>query len=305
MFRPKAVSWQRAGSPRTASHYDVLGLGPSADSLQIRAAYVRLLKHSHPDSAPAGTDSRPIEVERVVTAYKILKDDRLRAAYDEELLVGSGQGTHWAQAARTRKRRRTDRNPAPAVALSVLVLAIAALALALLTNGQTSLKADGRKAAGPRPGLHENIPTSASLAPIARLASRLPVEEATALSRGCFAKADKSDAPSAADRCIAFDTAFIYWQQGVGGTYLAEPYFQPQAEAARSERALERLDPDAAMVRAASIRASTFEALLKLVDSNADPASPVGQGVNAAEDARVDGSERADSGVSRFETPAQ
>ena len=62
-----------------------------------------------------------------------------------------------------------------------------------------------------------------------------------------------------------------------------KPYFQPQAVERRVEEAFPHLDPDAAMVRAASVRASTFQALLLVVDSpsavarstNSDP-DPLG-----------------------------
>ena len=101
----------------------------------------------------------------------------------------------------------------------------------------------------------------------------MPVSGAVAFSSQCFDRARGSRSPSAADLCIAFDTAFTYWQQGVGGRYLAEPYYQPQAQNLRFGNALSSLTPDAAMVRAASIRASTFEALLRIVGSNDDLSS--------------------------------
>jgi hypothetical protein len=311
MLRPKGARESRHRFPPGASHYDVLGVGPSANSLQIRAAYVRLLKNSHPDSAPVGAKGRSTEVDRLVTAYKILRDDRLRAAYDTQLYGGFREEARWRSAPPVRKRRRPHHNRVrAATALSLLVLVSAALALPMLNNDSRNSNLDRY----PRTQLaavgRDDVPTPASLEPMARLAARLPAEDATAFSKSCFAKARTSDSPSAADPCIAFDTAFIYWQQGVAGTYLGEPYFQPQAEAARTENALERLDPDAAMVRAASIRASTFAALLRLVNDKADPVGSeedvAGQGELATGPAvdLEDGAENADPGPSRIDTSA-
>src|SRR5436190_13318604 len=303
MLRTEAQSRRRGRPQPTGSHYDVLEIGPSADALQIRAAYVRLLKNSHPDRAAFAANSRSVEVERLVTAYKILKDDRLRAAYDEQLLGNFGGRAQWRSAPTARKRRRNQRDPSRATIL-ISMLVLAALALAMLTNSWPSSNSSLHFARGLRAGTHEEVPDPASLEPIARLASRLPVQDAAAFSKRCFGKSQRSDSPSAADACIAFDTAFIYWQQGVGGTYLGEPYFQPQAEAARTENALERLNPDAAMVRAASIRASTFEALLKLVDSNSSSLVQEQDRLGPPDD-KADQLEKTDLNLSQFDTPSR
>jgi hypothetical protein len=88
--------------------------------------------------------------------------------------------------------------------------------------------------------------------------------DATTHSSQCFAQAARDSNPTAADLCIAFDTAFVYWRETAGGAFIADPYFQNEAMKARFGNALSRLDPDAAMVRTASIRAATFQTLLRL-----------------------------------------
>lgn len=292
------------------THYDVLGVGESADALQIRAAYVRLLKDCHPDSAPVRAADQSFEVERLVTAYKTLKDVRLRALYDAQLNGGAGMtGPRFARPALRTSRRSRGNEVRMTVAISLLVVALSAIALFMPRSWKVA-----DNSIRPRNSLvaqnRDDMPSPSSLEPIAHLAAGLSLDDATAFSKRCFAKAVKSDAPSAADQCIAFDTAFTYWQQGVGGTYLGEPYFQPQAEAARTENALARLDSDAAMVRASSIRASTFEALLKLVGSNADLAPPLPEEPSniareAGQNAPGDSSARGADAPSRIDTSAQ
>jgi hypothetical protein len=53
---------------------------------------------------------------------------------------------------------------------------------------------------------------------------------------------------------------------------VTDPYFQPEAMKGRDAAAYRKLDGDAAMVRIASVRAATFEALLR-VSSDPDKMS--------------------------------
>lgn len=62
--------------------YDILGLGPSASTAEIKAAYRRLAKKYHPDAqgteTAAGTQSR---FQEVTAAYNLLKDAGARARH--------------------------------------------------------------------------------------------------------------------------------------------------------------------------------------------------------------------------------
>jgi hypothetical protein len=62
------------------SHYDVLGVPPTATRDQIRRAYLRLARRTHPDAG--GSDVR---MQAVNEAWAVLGDDSRRRAYDGEL----------------------------------------------------------------------------------------------------------------------------------------------------------------------------------------------------------------------------
>lgn len=64
------------------TYYDMLEVAPSASPETIRAAYVSLIKRYHPDTAGAEALERSKEI---TSAYDVLKDPQLRAAYDAQL----------------------------------------------------------------------------------------------------------------------------------------------------------------------------------------------------------------------------
>ena len=77
---------------RARTHYDVLGVGLSASAEEIRVAYRRRARITHPD---LGGD--PAEFHAVQVAFDILGNPRRRAAYDGTLPTPSGTtsgGTH-------------------------------------------------------------------------------------------------------------------------------------------------------------------------------------------------------------------
>lgn len=65
------------------THYEVLGVAPSAAPEQIRAAYLNLAKLNHPDAV--GGDGQLFAA--VTEAYAVLKDQARRRAYDAVLAV--------------------------------------------------------------------------------------------------------------------------------------------------------------------------------------------------------------------------
>jgi hypothetical protein len=69
------------------SHYDVLGVSPSATAAEVRAAYRRAARDHHPD---AGGDPR--RMSDVNAAWQVLGDPARRAAYDRQLAAGRGGG---------------------------------------------------------------------------------------------------------------------------------------------------------------------------------------------------------------------
>ncbi|KAG2450634.1 hypothetical protein HYH02_004474 [Chlamydomonas schloesseri] len=69
------------------THYDVLGVEPSADATAIKSAFRKAAKLLHPDVSKS--DDSEEEFIRVKEAYEILSDDRQRRAYDEQLRQAS------------------------------------------------------------------------------------------------------------------------------------------------------------------------------------------------------------------------
>lgn len=66
-----------------ATHYQTLGVDPSATQDQIRRAYRAAAKAHHPDVNSA--DDAPAKFARIAVAYEVLSDRRRRAAYDLSL----------------------------------------------------------------------------------------------------------------------------------------------------------------------------------------------------------------------------
>lgn len=72
--------------PPGLTHYDILDLTPSASLMDIRAAYVRLVKIYHPDRAPPAHRAAAVVMFQAITeAYATLKKPHLRAEYDRSL----------------------------------------------------------------------------------------------------------------------------------------------------------------------------------------------------------------------------
>lgn len=71
-----------------ADHYRLLGVAPTAEPGQIRAAYLRLMRSCHPDVRPG--DPAAAEIARQANiAWRTLRDPRLRAAYDRQLAAAA------------------------------------------------------------------------------------------------------------------------------------------------------------------------------------------------------------------------
>ncbi|MFP5322691.1 MAG: J domain-containing protein [Acidimicrobiia bacterium] len=76
------------------SHYEELGVAPTATPAEIRAAYVALARRHHPDRL-AGRDEGErtlgaARMARVNAAWTVLSDPAKRAAYDARRGLGAG-----------------------------------------------------------------------------------------------------------------------------------------------------------------------------------------------------------------------
>ena len=97
-------------SPR--SFYQVLGVPRNASSIEIRAAFVRLVKHHHPDHA-RNAGELPGRLREVQLAYRCLSDSSARVAHDKAL--EENERLHFARQRRVRDRlqRYDGRHPYP------------------------------------------------------------------------------------------------------------------------------------------------------------------------------------------------
>jgi curved DNA-binding protein len=77
------------------NHYEILGVSPDSDFVQITAAWKRLLKKYHPDINQGDEDANE-QTKLVNNAYSVLSDSKRRKKFDKELL----------------SRRRIEKNPA-------------------------------------------------------------------------------------------------------------------------------------------------------------------------------------------------
>ncbi|HET7169343.1 MAG TPA: J domain-containing protein [Candidatus Limnocylindrales bacterium] len=68
-------------------HYATLELQPGAGQREIRAAYRRLARATHPDGHP-GDPALERRFKRIARAYEVLSDPQRRRAYDERLTRG-------------------------------------------------------------------------------------------------------------------------------------------------------------------------------------------------------------------------
>ena len=112
---------------RKPTHYEVLGLPRSAAPDDVKRAYYALARRLHPDRFRRDTDE-PIRQQidaafaKVTQAYEVLKDSRLRAAYDMKLApVGGEPGRRVAAGEGVRAERaggESPNDPPPPPALS-------------------------------------------------------------------------------------------------------------------------------------------------------------------------------------------
>jgi curved DNA-binding protein CbpA len=67
------------------SYYTLLGLHPSASSIEIRRAYRELSKRYHPDTTDLPTESATRKFQQLNEAYATLSNPERRVAYDQKI----------------------------------------------------------------------------------------------------------------------------------------------------------------------------------------------------------------------------
>jgi curved DNA-binding protein CbpA len=72
-------------SPLASTYYGLLGLHPSASSIEIRRAYRELSKRYHPDTTDLPTAIATTKFQQLNEAYATLSNPELRVAYDRKL----------------------------------------------------------------------------------------------------------------------------------------------------------------------------------------------------------------------------
>jgi curved DNA-binding protein CbpA len=84
--------------------YRALGVSPAADPDEIKNAYRRLAKETHPDTASGGSE---FQFHKIYNAYKILSDSEARARYDRRFTLEDAEhswlGLHPVKCSRCNK----------------------------------------------------------------------------------------------------------------------------------------------------------------------------------------------------------
>jgi curved DNA-binding protein CbpA len=268
------------------NHYKVLGLSPNSDLAQIRAAYVALLKRHHPDRADTReAQENSDQIQRIVGAYRVLKDPARRAKYDATLLPPVRPTPNFKlvppPGRRIRRGRQRFRLDVDTISYG-LMLVIAAVGLQLLLSKMIELRGPPSLATAPgRTAMVRDVAANIQLEAAVRDAGLVSRLEAGSNSSRCFAAARRSPNPSAADPCVAFDMAYVYWRETMGGPLVIDPYFQPDAISSRARDAFRRMNPMEAVAHVQSVRAATLRAIMQGPKAGDDIAvafsgSPVG-----------------------------
>jgi len=70
------------------NHYEILGVERHASPIEIRTAYMALVKTYHPDNAPVSKRQASTQIFKMITeAYNTLSDVNKRKLYDRALIV--------------------------------------------------------------------------------------------------------------------------------------------------------------------------------------------------------------------------
>ena len=158
---------ERGGSvgqqPVKQDHYSVLGIAPSGDQAEIRAAYRALMRKFHPDADPGSEAAE--RAREINAAYNVLGSPEKRAAYDETLsesrTIRFDPVTASAVPAPVRTR------VAAAGAMLIAVLAAGMIGYAIYPSAFSPLATGKEWVIEPAPELAAMKPASSARAPCA------------------------------------------------------------------------------------------------------------------------------------------
>jgi DnaJ domain len=207
LFRPSDFfgGFSQVGKPREQrmkTLYDLLGALPNDDAEDLRAAFRKAAKATHPDTNTADPEA-PLRFRQVMRANAILSDPTQRAAYDKLMVITAQEAAAAAAAAAAAPTVRPQRRPAPAPApirrafRKIFFDGIAVAALSTLSIGGY-LVFDRLSNASSAP----NSP-SASL----EVAARPSGSNAAVAPVRSFDAASKDDRPGAREDFAAADSA--------------------------------------------------------------------------------------------------
>lgn len=111
-------------------HYDVLGVSRTASADEIKSAFKKLVKRTHPDTQAEGTS--PTQTQRfreLVEAYRVLRNDKVRRRYDLERANrgNHAQGGHSSRSTMNPETAAAPSNPDPGYAIPGVLLGVVVL----------------------------------------------------------------------------------------------------------------------------------------------------------------------------------
>lgn len=266
--RPRASLARTGGLPSTVrarmlamakagpNLYDVLGLSPAARAPDIKAAFRRLAKASHPDFN-AGDTTANARFQVVHLAYRVLCDSDMRADYDRHLQLVCVANT--APVPVGARRRRLLRE---AVLIPVLVLALTPLFVLGLSSDAVhrlvAIISQWRSAATPSRPPELPAPVAIRLSPVAAPAADdvrddTPHDQAPVMAAAPDLAPDPPPAALAPAEPADLDQARRFLAQGErhaahGNIAVAREYFVRAADlglAIAATRMAETFDADA------------------------------------------------------------
>ena len=229
------------------NHYDLLDVSRHASNLEIRSAYLNLIKQCHPDRDDHARGARGSAAE-LNAAYWVLRDPARRARYDHAL---EEEARDWGF---LRSAEPAPLAPIPTRRSRELLAAGALLAMitALVMFGQHQVEERQRAtatAARPtqsslRVGTSQWLPAESrtfnesAVAEAALAATSTSPDEAFRHSQSCFLQVAASRDLKILDYCVAFDTSVALWhpETAAGGDKPA--YFNWAIRQARHAEAL-------------------------------------------------------------------
>ncbi|MFN3946353.1 MAG: J domain-containing protein [Allosphingosinicella sp.] len=214
---------------RRISYYERLGVPADADPRDIRAAYLRLMKHHHPDVAGSRRDQEA--ARELNEAFAVLRDPDRRRLYDQDLARERARPAPPPPPMRPPPghiyRPIVVRRPRPSFAARTLPLLLPVL-IAAAAGGLYMRYGElpAPRVPLPAPAVEEEVrtPTAAPLPPVDYAMVQKGVEdlgwiagiggvaEAASYSRRCFEQFEEAPSALLFDRCAAFDNAAFWWQ---------------------------------------------------------------------------------------------